>query len=260
MEWLKDLVSPAVSLFLANSKYLAAATIVLFLIWLISQRHQRQEEEESEQQRRQKQQRVHQIRQREDLQQKYDSSLQQQRNAHQHQLQQGPRQRQRRPPQIEHVSPQEPTSSSTGTQLRGLDGNSAVEGTTENAIVTTTAPADEVEGQTSEQPEVYCPLCENCQKFFRLHRSGPSQRQFLHSETLSLIRLNAMKGCSVCALISRKLKDRPVKANKSVAFTIEPWTVGWHLWSPYIDFRVIPVTESTSKTTHLSISLVEANT
>lgn len=129
-----------------------------------------------------------------------------------------------------------------------------------NAIPTATTPAEEVEGQMSEQPEAESLLCENCQKFFRLRPTGPSQRQFPHSKSLSVIRQNAMKGCSVCALIIRKLKDRPVKANKPVAFTIEPWTVGWHLWSPYIDFRVIPATDGTSKNTPLSISLVGANT
>lgn len=125
---------------------------------------------------------------------------------------------------------------------------------------TATAPAEEVEGQISEQPKAESSLCENCQTFFRLRPTGPSKRQFPHSKSLSVIRQNAMKGCSVCALIIRKLKDRPVKANNSVTFTIEPWRLGWHLWSSYIDFRVIPATDGTSKNTLLSISVVGANT
>lgn len=130
----------------------------------------------------------------------------------------------------------------------------------DNAIRTVNAPLNEVAGQTSEQPMVYSSLCENCNIFFHLRRSSPSQGAYPHSETLSVIRQNAMDGCSVCALVSRKLKGRPVKADEPVAFTIQPWRVGWQLFSPYMDILVIPATEGTSKNTPLSISLVEGNT
>lgn len=234
---------------------------MLFLICFIFQRHkqyeleqqQGQPQEELDQQRRQQQQKSQQDRQRENLGQRYQALLQERRPAHQKHLQQRLRQKRRRPPQIEYVGQQGPTSSSTDTQLRGFDGNSAVEGTMEKAIHVTTAPAQEVEGQTSEQPEVYSSLCENCEKFFRLRLSGPPKREQRHSETLSAIRQNAMDGCSVCALISRKLKNRPVKVNEPVVFTIEPFEAGWQIFSPFMDILIMPLTDCRSENTSLDL-------
>lgn len=184
MNWLKDLISPAVLLFLDNLEFLVVVIIVSFVIWSVPSRHQRHGERSRQ----------------------LELRLTQE-------LQLRPRQRQRRRQHIEYVSQEVPISS------------------------------------TSEQPKFDSALCENCHKFFRLqrHDSGLSGTAFPHSETLSVLRQNANNGCSVCALIGRKLKDRPVVADEPVIFIIEFLGFSWRVSSPYMEFQVIPVTDRTSK-------------
>lgn len=199
MNWLKDLVSPAILLFLANLESLIVVIAVSVLIWLFYEGHRQHKERERQLQLR--------------LTQELKLRL---------------RQRRRRQPQIDYINQQEPTSSS------------------------------------SEQPTLNSAVCENCHKFFRLRRSELPQSAFSHNkiahcETLSVVCQNAMKGCPVCALISRKLKDRPVAADKPVTFTIEPQWSGWCLFSPHLDIWVTPVTDERSKNTPLSIFMIEPN-
>lgn len=208
MNWPKDLICAAVLLFLEHLEALVLVIIVLFLIRLKFE--SRQQREKINQQRRQLLYRPRKDGQQQNLQKRYQA-LQQQQRAAQKQGQQ-PRRRRRPQPETEHVSQQEATPSSS-----------------------------------SEQSNSESALCGNCQKFFRIRRSGPTQRKFPHSDSLTVIHRNAINGCSVCAMISRKLKTQPVAADKPVAFTIEPWSVGWHLWSPHIDIQVIPMPDETSK-------------
>lgn len=181
MNRLKDLVSPAVVLVLANLEFLIVVIIVSLLVWLIPRRYRRHEERERQ----------------------YSLRLTQQ-------LQLRPRRK--RQPRIEYVSQQESTPPS------------------------------------SEQLNFDYALCENCRRFFRLPGSELPQN-VTHSETLSVLRQNAMNGCSVCALINRNLKDRPVAADEPVTLNIEDWCISWHLSSPYTDISVKPVTDNTSKNT-----------
>lgn len=84
MTWIRDIVSPAVVLVLANLEFLIVVVIVSFLVWLIPQRYRRHEERE----------RQHFLRLT-------------------HQLQPRSRQRKKRQPQIEYFRQQEPTSPSS---------------------------------------------------------------------------------------------------------------------------------------------------
>lgn len=179
MNRLKDLVSPAVVLVLANLEFLIVVIILSLLVWSIPQSYRRHKERERQ----------------------YSLRLTQQ-------LQLRPRPRQKRQPQIEYFRQQGARPPS------------------------------------SEQLNFDPALCENCRRFFRLPGSG---LRVTHSETLSVLRQNAMNGCSVCALINRNFKDRPVAADEPVTLTIEDWCVSWHLSSPYIDIWVKPVTDDTSK-------------
>lgn len=222
MNLLKDLVSPAMLLFLRNLEFLVVMTIVTFVIWLTSQgkSHQRREElarqlmQQSNERERQRQLRLARLLgTQQDIQ---PQSLPQQLHLRLRQWQ--PLQ-----PQIEEVSRRETRSSS------------------------------------SRHPKYDAALCENCQIFFRPRRKDQSQIAFPHSESLHVLRQNAMSGCAVCALISRQLKNRPVEADKPVTLPIDHWGISWHLLSPDIDIRVIPLTEVTSKNTALSICQVEPN-
>lgn len=220
MDLLEEVASIDGLSFLEFLEALVVVIVVSFLLRLKAET--RRGRQELDQEWRQQRPTPRQDRQRQDPHRRYQAFQQQQRAARRQQPQ--PRRRQGPEPETEHVSQQGATPSSP-----------------------------------SEQGNSECALCENCQRFFRLHLSGPSQRTIPHSETSSVIRQNAINGCSVCAVISRKLKDRPVTADKPVAFTIEHGKNGWHLWSPDIDIQlgVVPVRDSTSKRTAACIFLVE---
>lgn len=219
MNLLKDSVSPAVLLFLRNLEFLVVMTIVTFLIWLTSQGKSHQRREELDRQLRQ----------------------QSKERERQHQLRlarllgtQQDIQRQRLPEQL---------------QLRQRQ---TLQPQIEDASRRETRPS------SSKHPKYDAALCENCHNVFR-PRHDPSQIAFPHSESLSVLRQNAMNGCAVCALISRQLKNRPVEADKPVTLPIKHWGISWHLSSPDIDIGIIPLTDVTSKNTALSIYQAESN-
>lgn len=222
MKWLKDLVSPVVLLFLDTLEFLVVVTIVSFLIWLISRGESHQRREEWDRQLRQQskeRERQRQLR----LARLLGTQKDIQRQNLRQQLLLRPRQTQTLQPQTEDVS-------------RG-----------------------EIRSSPSRHPKYDAALCENCQIFFRPRRQDPSQTAFPHSESLRVLRQNAMNGCAVCALISRQLKNRPVEDDQPVRLPISHWGISWHLFSPDIDIQIIPLTEVTSKNTALSIYQAELN-
>lgn len=225
MNQLEDLVDSVVQLFLEYLEALVIVIVLSFLLRLQSEISQRRQE--LDQQRRQQLYRPRQDAQRQNLQQRYQALRQQQQAVHQ---------RQQRATHQQHPQPGRRQSQSPQPGSEYVNQQEA-------------APPS-----SSEQANSESALCKKCRTFFCLDRSGPSERAFPHSETLSVIRDNAARGCSVCAIISRRLKNRPVAADKPVAFTIEPWRIGWHLWSPYIDIRIVPVTDNSSKRTPLHLS------
>lgn len=224
MDWLKDLVSPAVILLLENLESLIVATILSFLIcWLISpgESHQRRGELDAQlpQVRQQIKERERQRQMRLARLLGTQQDIQRQSLPQRLQL----RQSQTLQPQIEDVSRRETRLSS------------------------------------SKHPKYDAALCENCRTFFRPRDQDPSQIALPHSESLSVLRQNAMNGCAVCALVSRQLKDRPVDADKPVTLPITHWGIMWHLFSPDIDIQIIPLTDVTSKNTALLTSQAEPN-